>query len=221
MTRQLQNELENIKKRLLRLSACVEESVGNAVLSVSESDDKLANEIIENDHSINLTEIEIEEECLKILALHQPVAIDLRVLIAILKINNDLERVADIAVNIAKRSIYLRRYKPVSMPFDFEEMAGETRSMLKRSLDAFIEQDTTLAHQVSLDDDKIDTIHRKMHSEVFEQIRKNPDNVEPLISSFSISRCLERIADYATNIAEDVIYMVDGEIIRHKHGTPT
>ena len=216
MAKHLQNELEKLKKKILSLSSVVEESVEKSVRSVEERNEILAREVLDNDHSIDLTEVEVEEECLKILALHQPVAIDLRFLVTVLKINSDLERIADIAVNIAERSIYLCREKPITMPFDFAEMTTKTRSMLKRALDALIQQDSSIANQVCVDDDEVDAINRQMYDKVYQAIRNSPHLVEPLINCLSISRHLERIADYATNIAEDVIYMVEGTIVRHK-----
>jgi phosphate transport system protein len=216
MAKLLQNEIEKLKKKLLALSSIVEGSLEKAIRSVNERDVELANQVIENDESIDAEEVEVEEECLKIMVLYQPVAIDLRFLVAVLKINNDLERIADIAVNIAERSVYLSQNDPIKMPFDFDEMTKKTRSMLTRSLDALIQQDSKIAHQVCMDDDEVDAINREMYAQVYEEIRKEPNLVEPLIHCHSISRHLERIADYTTNIAEDVIYMVEGKIIRHK-----
>jgi phosphate transport system protein len=216
MAKLLQNEIDKLKKKLLSLSSLVEGSVEKAIRSVAERNQTLATEVIDNDELIDAEEVEVEEECLKIMALHQPVAIDLRFLVAVLKINNDLERIADTAVNIAERSIYLSQKSPTQMPFDFDEMTKKTRSMLTRSLEALILQDPQKAHQVCIDDDEVDKINREMHAKVYKAIRKNPDLVEPLIHWHSISRHLERIADYTTNIAEDVIYMVEGKIIRHK-----
>jgi phosphate transport system protein len=216
MAKHLQNELEKLKKKLLSLSTVVEENVGKAVCSVGERNERLAQEVIDSDFNIDELEIEVEEDCLKILALHQPVAVDLRFIVAVLKINNDLERIADIAVNIAERSIYLSRKEPIEMPFDFDQMTKKTRSMLKRSLDSLIQHDPEVAHQICLDDDEVDAINRKMYDQVYDGIRKSPELVKPLISCLAISRHLERIADYATNIAEDTIYMVEGNIVRHK-----
>ena len=215
MPKHLQKEIAKLKKKLLALSSVVEESLEKAIRSVGERNERLAKEVIENDHAIDAAEVEVEEECLKIMALHQPVAIDLRFLVAVLKINNDLERIADISVNIAERSVYLCRDNPIQMPFDFDEMTKKTRSMLTRALDSLIQQDPKVAHQVCTDDDAVDAINREMYNQVYDAIRKTPHLVEPLIHCLTISRHLERIADYATNIAEDVIYMVEGTIIRH------
>ena len=206
MTKHFQNELERLKKQLLSLSTVVEESVEKAVRSISNRDVQLAREVIENDDSIDLIEVEVEEECLKILALHQPVAVDLRFVVAVLKINNDLERIGDLAVNIAERSTYLSQNEPIEMPFDFGTMEQKTRLMLKKALDSLIQMDLKIANEVGAADDEVDAINREMYGQVSKGLRKSPDQADRLIHCLSISRHLERIADYATNIAEDVIY---------------
>jgi phosphate transport system protein len=216
MTKHFQNELERLKKKLLTLSAIVEESVEKAVRSISNRDVQLAREVIENDRSIDLLEVEVEEECLKILALHQPVAVDLRFVVAVLKINNDLERIGDLAVNIAERSAYLGQKKPIEMPFDFATMEKKTRRMLEKAIDSLIQVDLEIAREVGAADDEIDAINREMYDQVAKGIRDFPDQTDRLIHCLSISRHLERIADYATNIAEDVIYMIEGQIVRHQ-----
>ncbi len=216
MTQHFQRELDHLKKKLLALSATVEESVLEATKSVRTRDKKLALKVIDQDTSINASEVELEEECLKILALYQPVAVDLRFIIATLKINNDLERIADLAVNIAERSIIIGELKPIDAPFDFTRMTGKTRSMLTRAIDSLIKQDSALAHETCLADDEVDAINREMYQIVYKGVMKTPENAEILINYLSVSRALERIADYATNIAEDVIYLVEGKIVRHQ-----
>ncbi|MBT6716503.1 MAG: phosphate signaling complex protein PhoU, partial [Nitrospina sp.] len=166
-------------------------------------------------YEIDQREVYVEEECLKILALHQPVANDLRLIIAILKINNDLERIADLSVNIAERAVYLSTQARVELPFDLQDMAQKVRSMLKRSLDSLVNRDDKLARQVCEDDDAVDDLNREMYGCVERAIKKDPDNLNSYIQLLSASRYLERMADHATNIAEDVIYLVTGEIIRH------
>jgi len=216
MAKHLQNEIERLKRKLITLSSVVEESVVKAVRSVGSKDIELAKEVIDNDHAIDLIEVEVEEECLKILALYQPVAVDLRYVIAVLKINNDLERIGDLAVNIAEQSIYMGKQRKIEIPFDFDTMSEKTVIMLKNSLDSLVQYDMSLAHQTCLDDDEVDAINREMYGAVYKGIQKDPEHAECFIRYLSISRHLERIADYATNIAEDVIYMIDGSIIRHK-----
>ncbi|MHB9132713.1 MAG: phosphate signaling complex protein PhoU [Armatimonadota bacterium] len=219
MTRHMQREIDKLKKKILTLSAIVEESVQRAVKSVAGYDAQLAEQVIEADEQIDNMEVDVEEECLKILALYQPVAADLRFVVAALKINNDLERIGDLAVNIAERAIFLSANTHVQAPLDFAEMFEKSQAMLRMSLDALMNADSSLAHAVNLADDEVDDINRLMYKRVQEQIRHDPEHVEMLINYITISRHLERIADYATNIAEDVIYMIDGEIVRHRSDT--
>jgi phosphate transport system protein len=216
MTKHFERELNGLKKELLELSTVVEESVVKAIQSLKDRDETLAREVIDNDDTVDNAEVELEEQCLKILALHQPVAGDLRFIVSALKINNELERVADLAVNIAERSLVIGRQKVIDAPFDFTHMAQKSRSMLTRSIDSLIRMDTVLAHEVCLADDEVDELNRDAYTQVYRLIKEQPENVEILINYISVSRHLERIADYATNIAEDVIYLVEGKIIRHQ-----
>ena len=216
MSVHLQKEIENIKRNVLSLGADVEENVHKAVQSLRKRDSSLAEEIIAADYYIDRREVDLEEECLKILALHQPVAIDLRFVIAVLKINNDLERIGDLAVNIAEQAVFLTSEPPIDIPFDFAGMSDKTKVMLKNSLDALVNMDPKLARAVCAADDEVDAINRKMYGQVQDGIRKKIEQMESLIHYLGVARHLERIADHATNIAEDVIYMVDGEIVRHK-----
>ena len=160
-------------------------------------------------------EVDLEEECLKILALYQPVAADLRFIVSVLKINNDLERIADLAVNIAERTLGVSCEGRVPVPFDLGEMGRKVQTMLKKSLDALVNLEPQAAREVCHLDDEVDDIHKKNYRLVKEQIRKNPERIDSLIQYISVSRHLERIADLATNIAEDVLYMIEGEIVRH------
>jgi len=216
MSAHLKKEIDNLKKELLTLCGMVEDSLWQAVKSIKKRDVKLAEKVIDSDIEIDQMEVKVEEDCLKILALHQPVAIDLRFIITALKINNDLERIGDLAVNIAERSQFLSAQKSIDMLFDFETMAEKTQAMVKKSLDALVNIDCDLASQVCEADDEIDAINRQMYDQVKDQIKQAPENIETLIHLLSVSRHLERIADHATNIAEDVIYMVEGKIVRHK-----
>lgn len=219
MTRHLDREIEKLKKHILTLAALVEQCVAQAVKSVSERDEELAHKVIDTDEEIDQLEVDTEEDCLKILALYQPVAIDLRFVVSVLKINNDLERVGDLAVNIAERTLAIASRDPIQQPYDLTEMAAKTQTMFRHSLDALMNMDTRLAHQVGACDDEVDMINRQMFTLIQDAIKRNPEQVQLLINYLSVSRNLERIADYATNIAEDVIYMIDGTIIRHKADT--
>ncbi len=216
MTVHMKREINKLKRELLSLCKVVEESFRQAVKSIQKRDAELAKKVIEADIKIDHMEVDVEEECLKILALHQPVAIDLRFIITALKLNNDLERIGDLAVNIAERSEFLATQYKIDIPFDFEAMAEKTQSMLRKSLDALVNLDCDLAHEVCAADDEVDAINREMYNQVKASIQSHPEWLQSLIHLLSVSRHLERIADHATNIAEDVIYMVEGKIVRHR-----
>jgi phosphate transport system protein len=216
VSKHIRREISTLKKEILALGAAVEEILYKAMKSLEERNKALAEQVMKEDMAIDEMEVEIEEDCLKVLALHQPVAIDLRLIIAILKINSDLERVGDLAVNIAERSAFLATKERVQIPADFMKMSEIARDMLKKSLDSLVTEDTALAHKVCGMDDAVDAINREMYLLVQEEIKKDPAKMESLIHLLSISRHLERVADSATNIAEDVIYMIEGEIVRHK-----
>lgn len=215
----LEKAIDELKRLILSLGADVEESVRLSVQSLTQSKSEQAKNVIEADYEIDQREVFVEEECLKILALHQPVANDLRLIIAILKINNDLERIGDLSVNIAERAVYLSTQAKVDLPFDLQDMAEKVRSMLKGSLDALVNRDDKLARKVCEDDDAVDDLNREMYGCVEQAIKKDPGNLNSYIQLLSASRYLERMADHATNIAEDVIYLVTGEIIRHTSKT--
>ena len=213
----LMRETEKLKKMVLALAAHVEENVRNAVRSVNERDQALAYKTIEADHEIDVAEVEVEEECLKILALHQPVAHDLRYIVAMLKINRDLERIGDLAVNIAERAIQMIAKPRPKTTFELSAMADMCERQVAQSLDAMINRDANLARQLWLsEDDQIDKMMAQAFELVETEIREHPENTESLMNVLSVARSLERIADHATNIAKDTIYMVEGEIVRHR-----
>ncbi|APG24230.1 MAG: phosphate signaling complex protein PhoU [Syntrophotalea acetylenica] len=209
-------EIENLKKRLLALSAMVEESFERSVLALNRMDGTLARQVIGGDVVVDQTEVDIEEECLKVLALHQPVANDLRFIVSILKINNDLERIADLAVNIAERVIDLQQMERTPPPFDFVTMSAKVHDMVKKGLDSLVNLDPHLAREVISLDDEVDQMHHETYGLVIEQIKQHPDRIHGLICYLVISRYLERIADQTTNIAEDTLYLVEGKIVRHQ-----
>ncbi len=215
MSKHLQNDLERLEKRLLILGSRVEDGVRRAITALLERDTRLAEELIAADAEIDREEVEIEEDCLKILALHQPVATDLRFTAACLKINNDLERIGDLSVNIAKRARSLGSVAPFAAPNALRPMVEETATMLRESLDAFVRADPMLARKVLAMDTHIDQLNRGIIEDMLEEMRREDGAVEQALSFLSVSKHLERIADHATNIAEDVVYMVEGEIIRH------
>ncbi|MBI5251950.1 MAG: phosphate signaling complex protein PhoU [Desulfomonile tiedjei] len=217
MSVRLQRDVEKLKKLVISLAALVEERFRTAIKSVECRDAQLARTVIDGDIDIDHREVDIEEECLKILALHQPVADHLRYIVAVLKLNNDLERIGDLAVNIAERAEFITKQNPMEIPFDYVTMSQRAGEMLQQSLDSLVHMDLDLAYQVCAEDDEVDTMKTNMQAQFAQEIRKeDKENVEALIHLFLISRHLERIADHATNIAEDVIYMITGAIHRHK-----
>lgn len=215
MTKHFIRELGKTKKMILTLGAMAEERVHLAIKAIRQKDASIAQKIITSDYELDEMEVDIEEECLKILALYQPVAIDLRFLIAMIKINNDLERIGDEAVNIAQRVGIIAKWDQPQTTFDYSLMAEKTEQMLKMSLDALVNMDTDIAFKVSIFDDEVDTIKDQVYDHVKNAIDSRVDKGGYLINLLLISRHLERIADHATNIAEEVIYMIEGEIIRH------
>ncbi len=217
MSRHLQIEIEKLKKNILALAAMVEENVQLAVQSVDTRSLELAKKVMDADEDIDALDIELEEECLKILALHQPVAVDLRFITAILKITSTLERIGDLAVNLAKQAKHLAGQKKVKMPLNIPEMSIKTQIMLKKSLNALVSMDTKLALEVCSLDDEIDIFNKETYNFVCKRANEHPEQIGSLLYFISVSRYLERIADHATNIAVDVVYMVDGEIIRHNN----
>jgi phosphate transport system protein len=208
-------ELENIKKLILSLGAIVEERVRMATKAIEDNDAELAQRIIKSDYEIDEMEVDIEEECLKVLALHQPVAIDLRFIIAVIKINNELERIGDQAVNIAERVGVTAKSEQLEMFFDYSAMGEKVQRMLKMSLDALVKMDYDEAFSVVLMDDEVDALKEQAYDRVKKAMGDHPDKIGYLINVLLISRHLERLADHTTNIAEEVIYLIEGEIVRH------
>lgn len=212
----LQREIDRLKKDVLTLSGMVEDSVERAIRSITERSSTLAQDVMAHDAIIDQKEIEVEEECLKIIALHQPVAFDLRFISAALRINRDLERTGDIAVNIAKRALIINAHMPpLTIHPLFSEAAEHAKKMLKDSLDAYTRLDVDVAKKVCKDDDALDALCRRIFDDITLQIEEKPDNVRVQIHLLMLPRRIERIGDHATNIAEDLIYMIEGEIVRH------
>jgi phosphate transport system protein len=212
----LQRDIERLKKRVIELGTVVEERFAMAVKAIECRDENLARQVIEGDPEIDQLEVDLEEECLKILALHQPVADQLRYIVAVLKMNSDLERIGDLAVNIAQNAMPLVKTKTLKIPFDYYTMCQKVEEMLKKSLDAVVNMDTEVAYQVCAMDDEIDFMKRTMQNQFIRRVQTNQEDLEPFVDLFLTSRHLERIGDHATNIAEDVIYMITGEIHRHR-----
>ena len=215
----LQKEIDKLKKNLFHLSTLVEESLEMAVKAIQDQDTELAASVPVRDKEIDRLEVEVEEDCLKILALHQPVAADLRFLITALKMNNDLERIGDRAVNIARAQRFLARCQGRHLFADQIEKMGEmARKMLSKALESQMNRDPEGARSVMQDDDEVDTAYYKLIDEVKAAIAEGPDKAEELIGWIMVAKHIERVADLATNIAEDTIYMIKGDIVRHGQG---
>jgi phosphate transport system protein len=212
----LQKDIDKLKKSSISLGALVEERFRTALKAIECRDAELARRVVDGDMEIDELEVDIEEDCLKILALHQPVADQLRFIVTILKMNNDLERIGDLAVNIAQRAQSIARNNQVANPFDYSTMGRKTEEMLEKSLDSLVNWDLSLAYEVLSRDDEVDLMKSTVQEQFALELSKAQDNAESMIDFFLVSRHLERIADHATNIAEDVIYMITGEIHRHK-----
>ncbi len=212
----LERDLDRLKREILAMGAQVEEAIDRSVAALLERDRDLAARVMDGDRALDEREVEIEESCLKVLALHQPVATDLRFIVTVLKVNNDLERMGDLAVNIAERADFLAAHPALEVGFDFREMTEKSREMVRESLDALVRLDTELAHKVGRDDAIVDAMNRDLFAVLQEMMARNPAHVARAVHTLSVSRHLERIADLATNIAEDVIFLVEGEIVRHQ-----
>ncbi|MBV1905079.1 MAG: phosphate signaling complex protein PhoU [Pseudomonadales bacterium] len=216
MSVHLQRDLSQLKKEILQLGNMVEAATNDAILSLTNRLPDLAKSVIANEKLVDTKEVQIEEACLKILALHQPVAVDLRFIVVVLKVNNDLERMGDFAANVAARALFLSSQEPIPFPPEFSEnMPFRIRTMVHSSLDALVKLDADLAREVIAMDNEVDTINRNMYSQLQTLMEKDTKTIQRAIELLSTSRYLERIADLATNIAEDVIFMVEGEVIRH------
>ncbi len=220
MSRHLQHDLDEAYHRLLALSGNVEEMIVASVRSLMERRRDLAKQVIDRDTEIDTIEVRIEEECLKMLALHQPVATDLRRLTTMMKINNDLERMADLACNVAERAYNLTDVPDFPIPLLIGEMVELTTAMVRDGLNAFVNLNVELAYQVIGRDDGVDSLNVRVIDQLSVIMQDHPDWVPAALHCFSAARHLERIADHATNVAEDVVYLVGGVIVRHRHVPP-
>jgi phosphate transport system protein len=220
MAKHLQRDLDNLQQDILALAGLVEGSIHKAIRALRERDVKAAREVIAVDPQIDNEENHIEEECLKILALHQPVAVDLRRIASAMMINIDLERMGDLAEEIAERAVHLASLP--RLPIDdgnLQKMTDLTTMMVRQSLDSFVNLNTEQAQVVMRMDDEVDRLNVEIIQAVIAAMKRLPDHIDAGLSMFSAVRHLERIADHATNIAEDVIYLVEGEIVRHRPST--
>jgi phosphate transport system protein len=213
----LQREVDRLKIDITRLGSLVEENLHRAIKSLQEGDEELAQTAILMDREIDELELGLEENILKVMALHQPVAADLRFLITMLKVNSQLEAIGGQVVNIAKRSKDLISVNRLDMPYDFSAMAQKVSHMMRRALDALILEDQEEATKLLDADNEVDDFHAKVMGIINQELREHPNRVEILLCDMSISKCLERIADHIEAIAEDTLYFIDGQIVRHRH----
>jgi len=217
MAKHLERELDKLKKRILALGAQVEERLHTAARAIETRSLYDAERIIKTDYEIDHEEVEIEEECLKVMALHQPVAADLRLIVVTIKINNELERIGDETANIARRiKKIIQKKNGCQLMYDFSELLTKCQTMLRNSLDSLVGMDVDLAFKVLVTDDEVDQLDKNMYKKMINDVRNCPEGSEYLINMYWLSRHLERISDHATNIAEEVIYLIEGEIVRHR-----
>jgi phosphate transport system protein len=210
-------EIDNLRNKFLSLGSMVEDRVRKACSAIKSRDDEIINYILRSDYEVDDMEIEIEEDCLKILALHQPVARDLRFIIAIIKINNEMERIADYAHKIARRIEGINQDIVPLCGVDFDIMSEKVIAMLRLSLDSLVNRDVDIAHKIFIMDNDVDDLFIEAMDKIKLELKQTLEHPECLLNAFLIARHLERIADRATNIAEEVVYMVEGEIIRGDH----
>ncbi len=215
MSIHLQSDLQELHKDLLQMCAIVEDMIHRAVDLLAAPNIEEAQALIAEDNKIDRWDVRIEDSCLKLLALHQPVAIDLRRITTVMKISGELERVADLAVNIAERSLGIADAAEVVVPDQLKEMARDAVHMLHSSIDAYVDLDGQKARAVILQDDHIDVSNQRIIEQLIEMMHRQPDRLDALLHLFSAVRQVERVADHASNIAEDVVYLVEGRIIRH------
>jgi phosphate transport system protein len=215
VTRHFQEELEILQERLLAMGGLAEQRVLEAIRSLSSRDHDLVQDVLSGDEPLNDAHIEIDDRCFKLLALHQPMAADLRTIVAAVKINTDLERVGDLAVNIAEAAKRYLQHPPVKPLIDIPRMGEIAQRMLRDALDAFVRRDVGLAEAVLAEDDRLDALKTQIFRELLTFMLSEPSTIEPSLDLILISRHLERIGDHATNIAEDVIFMVSARDVRH------
>jgi len=213
--RHFEEQLEALRRRLLEMSALVEAGIYRSVRSLVEKDEGQVSQVLQNEARVNQMEIEIDEMATRLLALQQPMATDLRLITAAIKINNDLERMGDLAVNIAERSLDLIQETLVKPLIDIPHMASVAESMVRKSLDAFVKKDADLARSVLVSDDAVDQLRDDVYRELVTYMEKDPSTIRQCVDLIFVARNLERIADHATNIAEDVVFLVEGVDVRH------
>jgi phosphate transport system protein len=215
MPRHFEIELDELRTNIIKMGSLVDEQIDLAVIALLESNAERAKFVIERDKKVDEFDNKIDAQCERIFALTQPVAIDLRLIMSALKINHELERVGDIAVNIAERAISLRGHVDLMRRSRVIEMSSIAREMVKHAIDSFVNNDPELAREILPKDDAVDKLNRDIFKFLVEEMKRNPDSIEPAAHIIVLSRHLERLADHATNISEDVVFLVDAKIIKH------
>ncbi len=215
MLRHLDAELEQLKGRITEMGNMVDLQMKEAAESLVERDPEKAKRVIDRDHHVNAMEVGIDEDCVRMIALHQPEARDLRFVITAMKIITDLERMSDLASNISERVVELSEEPPVSIPPSIREMSTIGREMLREALDAFVSRNTALARKVTQEDERVNVLHRELVKSIVESLKNHTGETSSIVRILFVSRSLERFADHATNVAEIIMYMVEGKIIRH------
>jgi phosphate transport system protein len=218
MSRHLQRDIESLNTELLNVSSMVEEMIDKATQALTDRRYDLADEVVGSDEYVDQHEVHVEEECLKMLALHQPVAVDLRRIATVMKVNNDLERIADLAVSIAQRAQAMEAFPTFPIPQQLPRMVVLATQMVRGAMDAFVNMDDVAARRIIAMDRTVDQHNREIIAELQAVMQQRPELVPAALHCFSAVRHIERIADHATNICEDVIYLVEGDIVRHRHG---
>jgi phosphate transport system protein len=208
-------ELDQLKTKLLEMSSMVEAAIQRSISAVTQKDRGAAEEVFRSEARINAIEVEIDEFAINLLALHQPMAADLRLIVAALKINTDLERMGDLSVNIAQRAMSLMEEPVIKPMIDIPHIAGLVQNMVRKSLDAFVTRDADLARSVLASDDAVDSLRTATYHELVSFMESDPENIKPALDLLAITRNLERLADHSTNIAEDVLFLVKGIDVRH------
>jgi phosphate transport system protein len=217
MSKHLQRDIERLNQELLSISSMVEEMIDKATQALSERRYDLADQVVASDPFVDQHEVHVEEECLKMLALHQPVAVDLRRIATVMKVNNDLERIADLAVSIAQRAKAMDEFPAFPIPEQLPQMVVLATQMVRGAMDAFVNMDAAAARRIMAMDSSVDQYNRDLIGVLQALMQRRPELVAAAVHCFSAVRHIERIADHATNIAEDVVYLVEGDIVRHRH----
>jgi phosphate transport system protein len=214
--RQFDRDLQTLKDRILLMAGTVEEHIDDSVKALIAQDRATSERLVNSDHPVNLLEMQCDELCVRIIVQWQPAASDLRFIVAALKITTDLERLGDLAVNIAKRAVVLARQPKLSPPIDLTAMSNVVQSMVRGALDAFVRRDAVAAESILAQDDTVDAAFRDVSATLVARMKKDPEDVERAVNLLFIAKSLERIADHATNIAEDVIFLAEGRDVRHR-----